>query len=52
MEDLDVKQLPLSEKKFGTEKELISNEVTVVIEEDELNPGELSFEEGEPIALL
>ncbi|KAH9895844.1 amino acid transporter [Cubamyces lactineus] len=45
LEDLDVKRLPPSEKEFGTEKELISNEVTVVIEEDELNPGELSFEE-------
>ncbi|KAI0660290.1 amino acid transporter [Cubamyces menziesii] len=44
-DDLDVKELPLSEKAFETEKELISNEVTVVIEEDELNPGELSFEE-------
>ena len=47
IEDVDdTKRLPPSEKDSEGEKEPISIEVSADIEDDELNPGELSFEEG------
>ncbi|KAI0660293.1 high affinity methionine permease [Cubamyces menziesii] len=46
IEDVDdTKRLPPSEKDSEGEKEPISIEVSADIEDDELNPGELSFEE-------